>query len=130
MYVLNVLLTFLHWKTLGSPTVTSMHLKALITKCFSQPLLLMLPLIPAYSLPQIMVTSLRDHPGNAVPKCIGAIASLKTVHQISGGSSNVTYQQFFTTGFKKIFYRPLNADAKKSSKTWPMFTFSCTMNWT
>jgi len=81
------------------------HLKALTTKRFSQLLLQMLPLIPAYSLPQIMVRGLRDRLGNAVPKCIGAIASLKTVHQISGGSSNVTYQQFFTTGFKKIFCR-------------------------
>jgi hypothetical protein len=80
-----------------------MHLKALTAKWFSQLLLLMLPLIPAYSLPQIMVRGLRDHPGNAVPKCIGAIASLKTVHQISGGSSNVICQQFFTTGFKNIF---------------------------
>jgi hypothetical protein len=54
----------------------------------------MLPQIPSYSLPQIMVRGLRDHPGSAIPKCIGAIASLKIVRQISGESSYVTIQQF------------------------------------
>jgi hypothetical protein len=60
-----------------------------------------------------MVRDLRDHLGNAVLKYIGAIASLKTVHQISGGSSHETIQQFWTTGIMKFFYRPLNSDANK-----------------
>lgn len=61
--------------------------------------LILSPTLPACSLPQTMVRGLGGHPGSTVPMYKGAIASLRIVRQISGGSSDAR-------GLEKILYKP------------------------